>query len=44
VAYSPTDKWQVRAGVNVFSGKDNYTFWGQFEDASNAFIAYRIYF
>ena len=44
VAYSPTDKWQVRAGVNVFSGKDNYTFWGQFEDASNAFIAYRFYF
>jgi len=44
VAYSPTDKWQVRAGLNLFAGEQNYTFWGQFEDASNAFVAYRFYF
>jgi hypothetical protein len=44
MTYSPTDKWQLRTGINVFAGNEPYTFWGQFEDASNVYAAYRHFF
>lgn len=44
VTYSPTDKWQIRGGLNLFKGNQPFTFWGQFEDASNAYVAYRYFF
>lgn len=42
--YSPTDKWQVRGGLNLFAGNEPYTFWSQFEDASNAYVAFRYFY
>lgn len=44
ITYSPTDKWQIRGGFNLFKGNQPFTFWGQFEDASNAYVAYRYFF
>jgi hypothetical protein len=44
VTYSPTDKWQIRSGINLFGGDNPFTFWGQFEDASNAYVAYRYFY
>lgn len=43
-SYSPTDKWQVRGGVNLFSGEEAHTFFGQFEDASNVYLAFRYFY
>jgi hypothetical protein len=41
VTYDVTDRWTVEAGANVFVGKDDDTFFGQFEDNSNAYVALR---
>ena len=43
-SYSPTDKWQVRGGVNLFSGDEPHTFFAQFEDASNVYFAFRYFY
>jgi len=43
-SYSPTDKWQVRGGVNLFSGEETHTFFAQFEDASNVYFAFRYFY
>lgn len=44
VTYSPGDTWQLRSGINLFKGNNPNTFWGQFEDASNAYVALRYFY
>lgn len=44
VTYSPGDTWQLRSGINIFKGDNPNTFWGQFEDASNAYVALRYFY
>jgi len=44
VTYSPGDTWQLRSGINIFKGNNPFTFWGQFEDASNAYVALRYFY
>ena len=39
--YKLTDAWSVVAGANVFVGKDDHTFFGQFADNTNAYAAAR---
>ena len=33
------DHWSVELGGNLFLGSDDDTFFGQFEDNSNAYLA-----
>ncbi len=42
--YKLTDQWTVEAGANLFFGSHDFTFWGQFEDNSNAYAAVRYAF
>ncbi len=42
--YSPVDSWRLSAGFNLFHGQSKRTFFGQFEDASNAFVRYRYFY
>jgi hypothetical protein len=42
--YSPVDSWRLSAGLNIFYGDKAFTFFGQFEDASNAFIRFRYFY
>jgi hypothetical protein len=42
--YSPVDEWQLSAGVNLFYGEQPYSFFNQFEDASNAFVRFKYYY
>ena len=44
VTYSPADEWQVNGGFNWFYGDEMNTFFGQFEDASNVFAAFRYFY
>ena len=39
--YKITDQWAVEAGGNLFFGKEDYTFFGQFEDNTNVFVGLR---
>lgn len=39
--YKLSDHWLIEAGGNVFIGSDDHTFFGQFEDNSNAYAAVR---
>ncbi len=41
VSYKIDDHWTATAGANWFIGKDEHTFFGQFESNSNAFVALR---
>lgn len=41
VTYRANDHWTTTAGLNLFGGNDPYTFLGQFEDNSNAYIRVR---
>jgi len=41
VAYRASDQWTTTVGFNLFGGQDNYTFLGQFEDNSNAYVRVR---
>jgi hypothetical protein len=41
VTYDVTDRWTVEAGGNLFFGADDETFFGQFEDNSNIYVALR---
>lgn len=36
-----SDTWTLTAGGNLFAGHDAHTFFGQFEDASNAYLRLR---
>lgn len=42
--YSPGDKWTLSAGANLFYGKDKFTFFNQFEKASNAYLRFKYYY
>ena len=42
--YTPTDIWQFRVGINGFRGRDDDTFWGQFENGSNGYMALRYFY
>lgn len=39
--YKLTDQWLIDGGFNLFWGKDEYTFWGQFRDNSNIYAGLR---
>jgi len=41
VAYKINDDWDVEAGMNLFFGRHNYTFFGQFENNSNIYASLR---
>ena len=42
--YSPADNWRLSGGMNVFYGDEPFTFFGQFEDASNIFMRFRYFY
>ncbi|GAB3102532.1 hypothetical protein GCM10027217_23970 [Pseudomaricurvus hydrocarbonicus] len=44
VSYKLTDNWLLAAGLNLFSGDEPHTFFGQFESNSNAYLAVRFSF
>lgn len=39
--YKLTDQWALEAGGNIFIGKDDQTFFGQFEDNTNIYTSLR---
>ena len=41
VSYKIDDFWTAEAGSNIFAGKDKHTFFGQFRDNTNAYMALR---
>ena len=41
VTYDITDRWKVEAGGNLFLGRHDHTFFGQFEKNSNVFFSLR---
>lgn len=44
VHYKVSDQWAVEAGGNIFIGSEDYTFFGQFEDNTNAYAGVRYNF
>lgn len=44
VKYKVTDAWLLTAGANVFLGKKDYTFFGQFQDNNNVYAGARYSF
>ncbi len=44
VRYRLNDAWSFTGGANVFGGSEQYTFFGQLEDNSNAFLRARYSF
>lgn len=44
VQYKINDNWQVEGGMNLFAGKNDYSFFGQFEDNTNAYASVRYSF
>jgi hypothetical protein len=41
VEYKPTDELKLFVGANIFSGRDEHTFFGQFEDNTNVYAGVR---
>jgi hypothetical protein len=41
VSYKLNDNWQLDGGFNLFWGEHDYTFWGRFQDNTNAYTAVR---
>lgn len=41
VTYDVTDRWTAEAGGNIFFGSDEETFFGQFQDNNNVYVALR---
>ncbi len=41
IHYKVTDQWAVDLGANVFTGSENHTFFGQFDDNSNIYARLR---
>lgn len=41
VAYKFDDHWTAEIGGNIFCGRNEYTFFGQFADNTNAYVALR---
>jgi hypothetical protein len=44
VDYSPVDQWRLSGGLNIFYGEQAFTFFNQFEDASNVFARFKYYY
>jgi hypothetical protein len=44
LSYKFSDRWTGEVGGNVFFGEDPFTFFGQFEDASNVYMSLRYSF
>ncbi|MEX2482416.1 MAG: DUF1302 family protein [Gammaproteobacteria bacterium] len=44
LSYQLDDRWRLEGGLNVFLGTRRHTFFGQFEDDSNAYLAVRYAF
>ncbi|GAB3021883.1 hypothetical protein [Bowmanella dokdonensis] len=42
--YRLNDQWSLAGGLNLFSGRDQHSFFGQFEDNSNAWLRVRYSF
>lgn len=42
--YRYSDRWSLTGGGNLFGGRDGDTFFGQFEDASNAYVRVRFHY
>jgi hypothetical protein len=42
--YSPVDEWKLSGGFNVFYGKEQFSFFNQFEDASNLFVRFKYFY
>jgi hypothetical protein len=42
--YKINDNWQVHAGLNIFEGREDHTFFGQFEKNNNAYAGLRYSF
>ena len=42
--YKVNDRWTVETGGNVFLGKDDHTFFGQFEETTNVYASARFSF
>jgi len=42
--YRHSDQWSLAAGASLFGGEDNYTFFGQLEDASNVYLRIRFHY
>ncbi|TYO95209.1 hypothetical protein EDC39_1229 [Geothermobacter ehrlichii] len=43
-SYKLTDSWQLSGGGNIFAGRRDHTFFGQFEEATNVYAAIRYSF
>jgi hypothetical protein len=41
VSYDLTDQWRAELGGNIFLGREDHTFFGQFEDNNNLYAALR---
>ena len=41
VHYKITDQWALEAGINIFVGDNDHTFFGQFKDNTNAYAGLR---
>jgi hypothetical protein len=41
VNYRIDDHWAAKLGGNLFGGKKDYTFFGQFQDNSNIYVSVR---
>ncbi len=44
VSYKASDEWKFTAGGNIFMGRDDHTFFGQFEDNNNVYLSARYSF
>ena len=44
IHYKVSDRWSVDAGGNIFSGKDDHTFFAQFENNTNVYAGTRYSF
>ncbi len=44
VKYKLNDHWQIDGGLNLFFGEEEHTFWGRFQDNTNAYIGLRYNF
>lgn len=42
--YRHSDRWSLTAGANVFGGSDDFSFFGQLDDASNAYLRLRFHY
>lgn len=43
-SYRHSDRWSLTAGANLFGGSEDYTFFSQLDDASNAYLRLRFHY